>query len=218
MKHLAQDFELVRLYIEATDFTRVLRWRHLEDQPFRSAKEVGLMKEDNMQHCAGMFFMGQTIIMTAREEGDSITSALDFETVSMMIFAHDADEYLTGDVRSKCGNFRKIELRARDLVYKRLAKLRIGSDMLACAKDYHDKKLATARFVKALDELQAWVYMIQTRGFAETSRNFSNPEEIPGYIYALEFPTLARLAKILLRFMRKPSFITTTVQELSIFE
>jgi 5'-deoxynucleotidase YfbR-like HD superfamily hydrolase len=215
---LREDFAILRLFIQATDFARVLRWRRDEQQPFASAEKTSQMDEGNMQHCAGMSMMAAVCVVKAELEGDNKTASLNMTTVTTQIFLHDADEYLAGDSRTKCEIYRAKEQRARSAIYDQLETFDVGKRLVIQAKEYHEKLTPEARFVKALDELQAWVYIIQTRGFTESSRDFENPEGILGYVLALDFPTLARLAKILLRIMQNPKFITTEVQELQVID
>jgi len=99
--HLCQDFALIRLLIQATDSGRTLRWRKGRQQLFRSAHQVGRMREDNTQHSAVMVFMANCVITKAKLEDDLITSGLNLSVLVDMIFTHDVDEYLAGDSRKK---------------------------------------------------------------------------------------------------------------------
>jgi len=213
-----QDFALLRLFIQATDSGRTLRWRKGNQQPFRSAHQVGRMREDNTQHSAGMIFMANCIITKAGLEGDVTTSSLNLSVLVDMISTHDIDEYLAGDSRKKTAEYRARELRARAITHEHMGRSDVGKVLVARSVEYHAKLTPEARFTKALDEMQAWVYIIQTRGFKMSNRDFMKPDEIPGYELALEFPTLARLARIMLRIMKNPKFITTEVQELHVID
>ena len=72
--------------------------------------------------------------------------------------------------------------------------------------------------MKAIDEMQAWFYMIHTRGFSESNRNFNEPETFRGYVYAQEFPTLKRITDILLKIMQRPGIISSEIEDMELIK
>lgn len=213
-KQLQEDFLFIRFLLESSNLGRVLRWRKGNQSAFRTPQEVAEMNEDLLQHNSMMMLLLTAFVKKAAFEGDTKTAELDVGNMTVMIIGHDADEIILGDTRVKDTAYCAMEKRAQEKVFVMLRRLNFGKEVVGLLHEYHAKKTPEARFVKAIDEVQAWLYLIYVGQIGESSRNFLNPTECSGYTCAQEFPVLKRLTDILLRIMQRPAHIRSCVSEM----
>lgn len=213
----AQDIKFIRNFLRQMDQTRVLRWRNDGENKFVSSDETREIKETVAEHTGQMGVLAISLIHKAQAEGDTVFDD-DFDVLQMMtmIQFHDLEENRIGDSRNKDEKYFELEKEAQQEIFEKSSELNFGTVVIEALKNYREKKIKEARYVKAIDEIQAWIFIIHTRRFDFVNRNFDEPKSIPGYVYAQEFPTLKRIADILLRIMRNPGLISQNVPEIEL--
>jgi 5'-deoxynucleotidase YfbR-like HD superfamily hydrolase len=169
------------------------------------------MNESDAEHTGQMQVLATNIIDKAEEENDTTTAQLDVRLVLRMIQVHDIAESLVGDSRKKDAVYYEKEKSANEHIQRKVEILNYSDRLNEAIVEYEDKKMAEARFVKAIDELQAWFYILYTRRFDASNRDLSKPETIVGYEYSKEFPTLHRIMTIMMRILKNPKFIKSDV-------
>jgi 5'-deoxynucleotidase YfbR-like HD superfamily hydrolase len=215
----AEDIKFIRAFLKQMAQTRVLRWREADESSFVTPEQVREMKESDAEHTGQIHSLATGLRLKAQYEDDStLTENFDWEKARAMIGLHDIEENLTGDSRVKDEAHYIAEEKAREEIFKKLDTLNFGELLKQYQLEYLDKSTKEARFVKAIDEIQAWFYMIYTRGFAKSNRNFHEPETIRGYEYAQEFPTLKRIADILLNIMQRPGIISSEIEDIELIK
>ena len=75
-------------------------------------------------------------------------------------------------------------------------------------KEYHSKEAPEARLVKAIDELQAFLWMLVSNTHDRMNRDLHNPDSIAGYRYAKEFPLLLELLTLSARLVRRRVYVS----------
>jgi 5'-deoxynucleotidase YfbR-like HD superfamily hydrolase len=158
------------------------------------------------------------VILKARLEGDQSFEGGVFDVLKMnaMISLHDIEENIVGDERFKDKQYYRTEQKALDTVAEGVSDLNIGSEIVSLINEYKGKASPEARFVKAIDELQAWFYMVYTKRFDKSTRDFNQPEEIKGYLLMQEFPVLKRIADILLNILQHPQRYSDKIVDLDL--
>lgn len=190
--------KLLKLYTTSFEQMRVVRWRrpwhvlHL-----RPIWLIRLQKENNLEHIAGMLSLADLVFYLAEMRGDETITNLDQFVVRHKIWVHDSEEWITGDYRAKGSEYYRTERAARWVVI-RFLKEQGRADLAVMLGEYHKKLTPEERFVKVLDELQAWAFMLFIGTPKWTTRDFTRPESIPGYVFASEFPLLQEIADELL--------------------
>ncbi|MFM2381342.1 MAG: hypothetical protein RLZZ76_109 [Candidatus Parcubacteria bacterium] len=217
-EQIRQDVLFVRMWLEQMAQTRVQRWREDGEQPFLNEAEVRAMNESVAEHVGQMKGLALEIIDKAVFERDYSFNDFDLRLALRMIRTHDAEEIITGDVRTKDAAHFKRENEAIETIKNKALELNYGHQIAEAMAAYREKKVAEARFVKAIDELQAWFYIINSRRFDVSTRDFSHPESIAGYVYSQEFPTLHRVMDLVLRIMRNPECIKSGVPEMELLK
>jgi 5'-deoxynucleotidase YfbR-like HD superfamily hydrolase len=198
----SQDVRFVRLFLEQMNQTRVLRWRNLGEPAFVSVEDMAFMKETVSEHIGQMMVLATGILQKARQENDVSLMNIDLLKVTTMISLHDIEETVIGDARHKDERYYALEKKAQGEIEDKLEGTNIEEPIVEILQEYRDKSSKEARFVKAIDEIQAWMYLIYTKQIGQSTRNFKKPEDIKGYEYAAEFSTLKRIADILLRVLQ----------------
>lgn len=204
---------LLRQLLIEQDQIRVLRWRRDWQAKSRRPNEVRRMREDNVQHYGMMIVVGKILLDEARARADTSHDTIDFELFVDMCRGHDEDETLLGDHRQK-----DVAYYQREAFVQRAIEARDRQNLLSASvrkevrDEYHAQKSPTSHFTKAIDELQAWVYIIYTRGFDETKRNFSNLESIKGYRRSKPFVTTRQVMDLAGHIIHKPSFVTASIR------
>ena len=198
------DEALARFFI--SDMYRlgsVLRWRTGEDLKFRSLEDWQSMKEDLLQHGAAMAIMHNMIRLQAEYEGDDSVTGLDQRMINAMILYHDHAEILAGDIKHKTADYRQREEKARRIIRQRVTYLppELCAFLHEAEAVYEEKNEPWTWYVKALDEMQAWTYLLFLNRVDEARRVFENLDENKGYQLAQHFPILQRLSQVLLRLM-----------------
>lgn len=190
--------QLVDLYFASFEQMRVVRWRKpwhvMRLRPFWL---IRLQKENNLEHCAGMLSLADLVFHLAKLHEDKTILNLDQFMVRHKIWVHDNEEWIVGDVRRKNTTYYVRERRARLHIVWFMRQLG-RRDLASMLFTYHKKLTPEDRYVKVLDELQAWAFMLFIDRCRWTSRDFTNPDSIPGYILAQEFPVLQKIADELL--------------------
>lgn len=214
-----QDIQFIRTFLQQMDQSRTMRWRSSNEASFSTTEEVMEMKESDAEHTGQMNMLATCIRLKAKEEGDVIFDVdFDMEKVRAMVGMHDIEENLIGDARIKNASYRALENNARTTVFTQLSTLNFGESLRLAHLEYLDKSSKEAQFVKALDEMQAWFYLIYTKQFSESTRNFKKPTEIEGYVFSQKFPTLKRIADILLFVLNHPSMIQQGIVDLELIK
>ena len=212
--YFSQDVKFIRFLLDAQMQAYVLRWRKKKQKPFRSVMEIARMREDLLQHTAGMVTMLVGLLHKAEAEGSSEFEDIDLLLAITKIQFHDCEELLTGDVRSKKPVHAARAKNAWRKIFERVRGLNFKPALKSAHSAYEKKETPTDRLVKAIDELQAWVYLISVRRVTESTRNWDEIDTNTGYSYCSEFPTLQRIADLLLRFMRNPNLIKSQILKL----
>jgi len=206
---------LTRVLIAQLDLGRTLRWRKLRQQRSRRPREVRLMREDLLQHCGSMAFIGMIMRREALALGDTSHSNIDWDKFIVMSMLHDVDEVLIGDARSKDTAYYQAEQQASEELWEWVRKHLLSASYFEDVMgEYHERKTATARYTKVKDELQAWLYMIHTRGFAETTRDFTDLSSIEGYRLSEPFDTTRGVMDFAGRIIRRPSYIKAKIRQM----
>jgi len=210
-----QDIMFIRNFLRQMDQTRVLRWRKDGQAHFTSPNEVSEMKESDAEHTGQMCALATFILYKAKNEGDN-TCADSFDILKMnaLIQLHDIEENIVGDSRDKDESYYVREKNAYEKIAMEINKMNFGNNFEILMQEYKERVTKEARFVKALDEIQAWFYLVYTKQFTESTRDFNNPNTIAGYVVAQEFPTLKRIADILLYVLTHPKMLSSKPIEL----
>lgn len=217
-EQIRQDALFIPLFLEKMKQSRVIRWREAGEATFMNPSEVAEMRESVAEHAGSMSDLAVNVLSKARTERDVAFNDFDVMKALHMIHTHDTEEIITGDVRVKDANHYAKEREAQQLIKDQVSTLNFADDVMAAIDEYRDKSTKEARFVKAIDELQAWFYIIHTRKFDVSNRNFDVLESIAGYAFAKEFPTLMRLMNIMLRIMRNPTLVTQGIPEMELIK
>ncbi len=217
-KLIKQDALFIRDSLEYMSQARVLRYRESGEAPFLSAQEVKEMRESVAEHVGLMHMLATNILDKALVEGDTSFEGFDVMLMLRMIQLHDLEESITGDVRHKDEAHHAREEVAFRQIKDKAMKLNYGESIVYAIDAYREKQIREARFVKAVDELQAWFYIINTRRFDASTRDFSKPEDIKGYVCGSEFPTVKRVMDILLGIMQNPSLIKSDVPTMELIQ
>lgn len=183
----------------------VLRWRKEGQAPFRSYEELQKMEEGLLQHGAAISIMHESIRFQAEFEGDDSILRLDHRKTRFMIFFHDHPEILSGD----CGEKTLCDIE-REARAGRINRQRIGyfpsellHFLLEIDEEYAKKQEPWTWYVKALDELQAWTYLLYLNRVDESRRVFADLDNNKGYQFAQRFPVLKRQSAVLLKMMHQ---------------
>lgn len=212
------DIKFLRAFLRSMDQTRVMRWRNPEEERFRSPEDVKSMTESVAEHVGQMLSLITYIQLKAEVEGDQTITELDLSRVNTMVCLHDMSENIVGDTKIKDDTYYKAEEVAHEQIREELGELNFGSKLKGYIEDYNAKASAEAHFVKAIDEIQAMLYMIYARGFSHSNRDYDNQDEIKGLVYAKEFPTLSRISDILVRIITNPKSINSDVPEMALLQ
>ncbi len=214
-----QDVMFVRSFLRQMDQTRVLRWRKEGDAKVTSAEEVTQMKESDAEHTGQMTTLATFLLLKARNENDgSIDPTFDSLKLFAMIQLHDLEENRVGDARDKDETYYAKEKVAHAEIVAEVEKMNFGDTVLTAMTEYKERSSKEARLAKALDELQAWFYLVYTRQFAESTRDFTKPHLIEGYARMSEFPTVKRIGDIVLKILQNPKLISEKTPQMQLIE
>lgn len=211
----AEDITFIRNFLRQMDQTRVLRWREADQALFTTPEHVEGMNETVAEHIGQMTVSATGLIHKARVENDQSLETLDFLKIISMIQLHDIDETIVGDSRAKNNEYYEKEKEAQELISDLIKDSNFADIYTALTTEYKQRASAEARFVKAIDEIQAWFYILYTRKFEKSTRNFDQPSSIVGYELSKEFPIVNRIADLLLYILQNPQWISSSagVQE-----
>lgn len=206
---IKRDKQLLRWLLWGTDGNRVMRWRADDGEKFRSSEEMRkTMPESVTEHNGGMLKVAVFLRQEAQIRGDQSILALNGDTVNSLIVMHDAHEVMTSDRLEKNEEDKATETAANAHLKGRLAN--DGFETLATnIDDYTDKGSAEARFVKVLDDLQAFLYMIRTKRF-----DMAQMEGRKGAKFCEEFPTAARLYKLAAAAITHPHLLSDDIADM----
>ena len=213
-EQLEEDIKFIRTFFQFMDQSRTLRWRSKKDNAFLTAEEVSEMKESDSEHTGQMSSLASFIVEKAKTENDLVTAGVDFSRVNLMIHIHDIEENLVGDSREKTEAYEIVEEKARKQIVEQVNKLNFGTVIESALDEYQKKQTAESQFVKALDEIQALLFMIYSRGFSQDNRDYNNLDTIVAYKYIQQFPTLERIYNVLVKIMKNQKLISTEIPDL----
>jgi hypothetical protein len=216
--YLSQDFAFLRILLKAQVQIMVLRWRKGDQAPFRKAEEIARMEEDLLQHCSGMISILSLLMLKAQAEESIEFDQINLHSVMIKIQFHDCEEILTSDIRNKTSVHKLCAKGAWKTILNHTNSLNFSESLRKVQAEYESKEKPEDRLVKALDEVQACIYLVATRKVSESTRDWQHIENSIGYTCAKEFPTLCRVMDILIRLMRCPSYVKKPIEELRIVE
>lgn len=215
---IIQDKAFVRHVLEEFKQARVKRWKKEDDFIKFVPKEYHANRnENNLEHTGGMRIVADLVFQKAEAEGDETVLELDYRRVGNLIRVHDLEETYVGDERVKDDDYYAREKVATAQLHKNNTQVNFGSLEDELIAEYQEKKTKESRFVKAIDELQAWLYLISKRDIGESNRGLEGDnalENIKGYEYAQEFPTVKRVMDIVIHVMQRPELIKSGIPDM----
>jgi 5'-deoxynucleotidase YfbR-like HD superfamily hydrolase len=217
-ERIKQDIDFIRAFLQQMDQIRALRWANENDPKFLTPEETKKMQETVGEHTGQMNALAAAFYLKAEAENDESINSLDGKIISIKIAGHDLEENIAGDARTKDAAYFRLENKARVRINEATEPLNFGNRFTELQNEYQNKLTKEDRFIKAIDELQAWFFIVYTRKFDYINRDFSKPEEIKGYLYSEEFPTIRRIMNIMVRIMRNPKSITSEIPTLELIK
>lgn len=153
--------------------------------------------ENNLEHCGAMQMLFNILLPAAKELGTDELENLDHSIVSRMIMLHDLAEVKVGDKKHKSPEHLENERLANDKLCNFFRKCCIpgGSVLADDLEDCLLKESLHSRFVKALDEMQAWLFLIWSSRTTECKYHGKEFEELQSARGVGEFPFLQALMK-----------------------
>lgn len=212
---IAQDKEFIRHILEELKMVRTERWASDGERKFTPEAEFVLRRENNLEHVGAMQMIARKLFQKAKVEKDGAILALDLMKVQGLIEIHDKEEMYVGDSRGKDEKYYAAETEATARIKNDNERLNFGDSETALMDEYKAKETPESHFVKALDELQAWLHLISKRDVDESDRDLHDLENIKGYVYAKEFPTMQRIMEIVIHMMQRSELIKSPIPEMS---
>lgn len=213
ISQIKQDKSNIRALLKLqSGLERTPRWREEGEFPHLTPEQMKEYRQSVLEHMAGMNSIATFLFDIAEQEGDTAISNLNFRLVSKYIILHDSEEIYTGDKREKTPEDHELEKEAVDKIVAEGQETSIAPQIRFLMESYHTKATPEARFVKAIDELEAYFHMIGIRGIDRSKR--TNLRETASYQYAQEFPTLARYMKIAVDVMEKKELLSTEIPQM----
>ncbi|GIW68541.1 MAG: hypothetical protein KatS3mg100_035 [Candidatus Parcubacteria bacterium] len=198
--------ELLRIIIEQHRSSDVLRWVPGDQPRFKSEgskpdEESNTIRESLSEHTSHMASIATLLFTYAKKVGDSSIEQLDFVKVSQLIYLHDSQEMIVGDwpYGEKTTEVKQKEEEAQQQIMKRLSRIGLEEVATSLFKEYEQKQSPEARFVKAIDTLQALCTIIYHRRFDIYRMQLDSEDTKRILEYAREFPLLHNLLYLALR-------------------
>lgn len=159
------------------------------------------MRESLAEHVGGLSAIAAFLLLYAEKHGDPTLQRLDARRVFLHVNLHDAAELHTGDwpIGQKDENRKREEERAQRDIVERFQAVGLGEQVETLLTEWNQKSTPEARFVKAIDLLQALLTIIYQGGFDRFVPLEENPNGARVLQYAKEFPLVYRLILIAVR-------------------